>query len=65
MRQGDNLSPTLFVLFINVLAKEVKILNKGIQIEDINRSLLLYTDDIAIISDCAEHMQEILDTVSR
>ena len=26
--------------------------------------MLLYADDIAIISDCAEHMQEILDTVS-
>ena len=28
-------------------------------------SLLLYADDIAIISDCAEHMQEIQDTMSR
>ena len=65
MRQGDNLSPTLFALFINDLAKEVKILNKRIQIEDTNISLLLYADDIAILSDCAEHMQEILDTVSR
>ena len=46
-------------------AKEVKILNKGIQIEDINISLLLNADDIAIIYDCAEHMQEILDPVSR
>ena len=27
--------------------------------------MLLYVDDIAIISYCAEHMQEILDTVSR
>ena len=42
-------------------------LNKGIQIEDINISLLLHAvaDDIAIISNCAEHMQEILETVSR
>ena len=35
--------------------------------EDINISLLLYTvaDDFAIISDCTELMQEILDTESR
>ena len=64
VRQGDNLSPTMFALFIYDLAKEVKTLNKGIQIEDTNISLLLYADDIAIISDCAEHMKQILDTVS-
>ena len=63
MRQGDNLSLTLFALFINDLAKEVKIFNKGIQIENTTKSLLLYADDIAIISDCAEHMQDIVDTV--
>ena len=50
MRQRDNVSPGLFALFINDLAKEVIILNKGVQIEDINKSLLLNADDIAIIS---------------
>lgn len=34
MRQGDNLSSTLFALYINDLAVQVKALNKGIQIDD-------------------------------
>ena len=54
--------PQLFALFINDLAREEK---KGTQIDDIIQNLLLYSDDIAIISDCAMHMQEILDTVSQ
>ena len=50
VRQGDNLSPTLFSLFINDLARAVKDLNLGIQIGENNISILLYADDIAIIS---------------
>lgn len=64
VRQGDNLSPTLFALFINDLAKEIKELRKGITVGEINLSILLYADDIAILSDSKENLQKILDTVS-
>lgn len=64
VRQGDNLSPTLFALFINDLAKEIKELRKGITVGEINLSILLYADDIALLSDSKENLQEILDTVS-
>ena len=50
VRQGDNLSPTLFALFINDLEINLKALNKGVQIDNYNISLLLYADDIALIS---------------
>ena len=52
VRQGDNLSPTLLALFINDLAINLKALNKGVQIDNYNTSqcLLLYADDIALIS---------------
>lgn len=63
VRQGDNLSPTLFALFINDLAVKLKTLNKGAQINNYNLSLLLYADDIALISHSENDMQHMLDTV--
>ncbi len=50
VRQGDNLSPTLFALFINGLAEEIKTLNKGVQVDDRNVAIMLYADDIICIA---------------
>ena len=63
VRQGDNLSPTLFALFINDLAINLKALNKGVQIDNYNISLLLYADDIALISSSENDMQDMLNQV--
>lgn len=64
VRQGDNLSPTLFALFINDLATHIKALNKGVQIEEkFNLSISLYADDIAIISPNEKDMQDIRNFV--
>ena len=64
VRQGDNLSPTLFAIFINDLADGIKELNCGIQIGGDNVSVLLYADDIAVISNNEENMQKMLDFIS-
>lgn len=73
VRQGDNLSPTLFALFINDLAIQIKSLRKGIQIQHgsdtdyrhiTDISLLLYADDIALIAGTESDMQTILDLVT-
>jgi hypothetical protein len=61
--QGDTLSPTLFNVFINDLVSEVNMLNKGIPIGDHNLSILLYADDIVIMSDCEENLQIMLNTI--
>ena len=57
VRQGDTLSPILFSLFINELAVGVKNLNLGIDIGGI----LLYADDIVLMSESEENLQKILD----
>ena len=64
VKQGDNLSPTLFALFINDLAEELKTLNCGISINDLPLCCLLYADDLMLLSDTEDNMQRMLDHVS-
>ena len=64
VRQGDNLSPTLFGIFINDLAIEIQSLNLGISIGEHKVSILLYADDIAIISENEENLQKMLDKLN-
>ena len=61
VRQGDSLSPTLFALYINSLAEEIKSLNNGVILNGKNVSILLYADDIVLMSDCEESLQTMLD----
>ena len=49
VRQGDTLSPTLFSLFINDLAKEIKASGYGITVGNDKVPILLYADDIALL----------------
>lgn len=64
VRQGDNISPSLFSLFINDLASEISQLNVGIPIGDEKIGLLLYADDIAILSENELEMQRCLDILT-
>ena len=61
VRQGDTLSPILFSLFINELAIGIKNLNLGIDIGGKQLSILLYADDIVLMSDSEENLQQILN----
>ena len=62
--QGDTLSPTLFNIFINDMVNEVNALNLGIPFDDGNRlSILLYADDIVVLSETEAGLQSILDTI--
>jgi hypothetical protein len=64
VRQGDNFSTTLFTMFINDLAVEIKRLGKGIRISDnLMISILLYADDIVLLAECEEDLQNMLDQV--
>ena len=63
VRQGDTLSPTLFNLFVNDLATEIKTLECGVKIGNKSVSILLYADDIVLISESEESLQKMLDSV--
>ena len=59
------LSPILFAIFINGLAKEIKESHLGVSVHDnFELSILLYADDIVLISDSREILQSMLDIVS-
>ncbi len=51
VKQGCVLYPTLFSIFVNDLAGEVKDHKAGFDIDGYNLSILLFADDIALIAD--------------
>ena len=50
VRQGDSLSPTSFAIFVNNLAEDVRNQNAGVQVGDMQIPILLYADDVVLIS---------------
>ena len=69
VKQGDCLSPTLFAIFINDLASEIKESNIGINLNlnieggpniEYLLNILLYADDIVCLAECENDLQEIL-----
>lgn len=64
-RQGNNLDPMLFALFINDLPPEINSLNCGISVDgDFSLTTLLYADDIVFLASRAEGLQEQLETLN-
>ncbi len=61
VKQGDNLSPTLFSLYINELVKEINNLNLGVKVGQLKVCVLLYADAMVYISDSPEALQCMLD----
>ena len=64
VRQGDNLSPTLFSMYLMDLRDEIQLLNKGFTINGSLVSILLYADDIVLLSDSPEEIQAMLDKLA-
>jgi len=61
VKQGDCLSPTLFCIFINDLAEDLKASNLGVEIDQgILINVLLYADDIVLIAKDEEDLQDLL-----
>ncbi len=64
VRQGDSLSPTLFAIFINDLANELKELDMGIPFDKDKICILLFADDIVILAENESQLQKLLDFVN-
>ena len=63
VKQGDNISPLLFSLYLNDLATGIKSLNCGVDINDINLAILLYADDIVLMAPNEDSLQKMISYV--
>ena len=64
LRQGCSLSPVLFNLYINDLALKVNAVGEGTDIGGEKVCILLYADDIVLLSDNENGLQSMLDVLS-
>ena len=65
VKQGNNISPTCFSLFINGLIGELKSCNVGIQVGCRKICTLAYADDIVLITASITEMQILLDKLEK
>ena len=63
VRQNDSLSPTLFAIFVNDLADDVREVNAGVYVGGTQIPILLYADDVVLISPNAVNLQKQLDAL--
>ena len=63
VKQGDVLSPSLFSLYINDLAFEIKNANLGIHLNDLTVGILLYADDIVLLAESEDDLQNMLNSI--
>ena len=65
VKQGDTISPTLFAIYINDLAEELKQSGIGIEIDnELVLTVLLYADDIVLLAETEIDLQNLLNLVN-
>ena len=65
VKQGCNLSPTLFAVYINDLAEEIKASGIGVHYDDDVIGILLYADDVVLLAESEKDLQTLLDILDR
>ncbi|CAG2199715.1 unnamed protein product [Mytilus edulis] len=61
LKQGCVLSTVMFNIFINNLIDDIKALNIGIDIDGEKVAILLYADDLVLLSENTEDMQKLIN----
>ena len=64
VKQGSVLSPTQFSIYVNDLANEINNMHCGVDIDGLNVSIMLYADDIVLLSDSEINLQSMLDKLN-
>jgi len=64
VRQGCVMSPILFSLFINGLAREINKQGKGVDIGGRRVRLLMYADDIVLLAESAKDLHSVQQAVA-
>ncbi len=60
-KQGDNLSPNCFSLYLNPLLTELKSSGKGVKVGESLISVLAYADDLVLMAENASDLQHLVD----
>ena len=60
VRQGDNLTPNLFKIFINDLPTIFNANCKPVELEKYSFNCLMYADDVILLSEIADGLQNCL-----
>jgi hypothetical protein len=61
VRQGGAISPRLFAIYIEELIKNIETKQLGVKLGRISVDLILYADDIVLLSDSKSKIQKMLD----
>ena len=64
LKQGCVLSPTMFSIYVNDLAEMINNLGCGVTVDQYNMAILMYADDIVLLSESEHDMQRMLDAVN-
>ena len=64
LRQGDNLSPTLFSCYIDGLLKTLKESEVGVELGNMKINVLAYVDDIVLLGNFPEKLQILVNIVN-
>jgi len=64
VKQGCVLSPILFCIYINELAKHFKECNMGVNICDVQIGCLFWADDVVLIANDERELQKMLDVAT-
>ncbi len=60
VKQGDNLSPTCFISFINALIGALKDTGKGVKLGNTTISVLAYANDLVLLAENENDLQSLL-----